>query len=136
MAPPASVDRLVDHLQGHDRVSEVQVDDARHPTRVTVSLSTRSVPVGVTDLIEYHAARIVDCHAGTGPNALSITLAAPDGWKDGGPRTVRAIGSSTGLTLPPEALDASGITQDTTVDVHARPGELHIRHHEEGPEPP
>lgn len=132
----APVERLVERLQAHDRVGEVRVDGSRYPARVTVGLSTRSVPDGVSDIVDYHAGRIVDCHVGDGPDPLSITVAVPERWKDGGPRTVRAIGSSTGLTLPPEALDASGITQNTEVDVHARPGELHIRDHEEGPRLP
>lgn len=132
----APVERLVERLYEVEAVGAIDVDGSRYPLRVEVGLSTETIPDGVQDLIGHYSGSIVDARVRPGPGHLTITVAVPERWKDGGPRTVRAIGSSTGLTLPPEALDASGITQDTEVDVHARPGELHIRDHEEGPRLP
>lgn len=132
----APVERLVERLYEVEAVGAIDVDGSRYPPRVKVGLSTYDIPDGVHDLIDHHSATLVDAKVREGTAHLDVTLAVPERWKDGGPRTVRAIGSSTGLTLPPEALDASGITQETEVDVHARPGELHIRDHNDGPRLP
>lgn len=133
MATP--VERLAEQLYEVEAVRAIRVDGTRLPPRVMVDLSTDSIPDAMHDLIDHHSGDLVDAHVRPGQH-LTVTVAVPERWKDGGPRTVRAIGSSTGLTLPPEALEASGITEDTEVDVHARPGELHIRDHQNGPRLP
>lgn len=133
MTPP--VERFTDYI-GSISTATVDGVDTDYPTpRVTVHLTVGEIPMAVSSAINDVTGRITGAKT-HGPDQLAITVAVPERWKDGGPRTVRAIGSSTGLTLPPEALDASGITEDTQVDVHARPGELHIRDHTEGPRLP
>lgn len=92
---------------------------------VTLHLRNGEIPDEIHRAIRLVGGRIEDAWHHD-PDTISIEVRVP-GWKDGGSRTVRAIGSSTGLTLPPEALDATGITEDTTVSVHARDGELLLR---------
>jgi len=133
---PAAVERLVEHLHGLDSVKEIQVNDSWHPARVTVSLTTRSVPDNLSDLMDYYGAPIVDCHVGDSPGPLSITVSVSQRWKDGGVRTVRNSGTSAMVTLPPEALGVGGFEYGDDLDIHARPGEIHIRDHEDGPRLP
>lgn len=130
------VERFVEQAAEIPGVDTIETDASRYPPRVLVGVPDSRIPPAVHDVIDHHNARIVDAEIRPSNRHLDIVVAVPERWKDGGPRMVRAIGSSTGLTLPPEALDASGFAEGTKVDAHARPGELHLRTHNDGPRLP
>lgn len=112
-------------LEGHPTVEQTHVEDDRRPHRVVVHLppEARDVPAGVEDIIEQHQATIEGVRHGEDGH-WSIVLAPHVDWKPAGQRTVRAHGGSIVVTLTREALEASGLAEDTEVDLEARDGQV------------
>lgn len=111
-------------------VRDAQVDAERFPPRVTVELNSSHIPPGVHDLLDHYQADLQDVtYDGAG---LRLDVTVPEPWKDAGTRTIRTHGNSLVLTLPREALDAAGLSEEQ-VDLHARSGEVHVKAHDDGP---
>jgi len=113
-------------------VNRVSENTSRYPGRVSIEIEGWKVLDGIRDLVREFNADIVDVEAG--PDSLTLYVEVRESWKDGGVRSARKGGGSIVLTLPREALEASGL--DTgQMALHGRTNEIHITSHS-SPEAP
>ena len=115
---------LEQDLAEHASVQDSHVNTNRRPHRVVADVEALPLPGGVQDILEQHGAEIEQVEGGNGGLLLTIRPTAP--WRPAGQRTVRAHGGSIVVTLSREALEASGLAEDTEVDLAARDGQVRI----------
>lgn len=139
-APPSSqqaANELAEQLLVLPSVGAATVERDRYPPQVTIDLTTPTIQPGVHDVLDAFGSTIEDTEAKVDTSGevpgLRLFVTAGEAWKDAGNRTLRSQGSSLVVNIPPEAIDASGLQAEETLDIHARSGELHIKSHEDGP---
>lgn len=116
---------LRDSLEHLPTVDTVEVNEARVPSRLLVSLSTADVEPAIEDAIsmfdaELHNPRVAD------DESLSFELIVKDKFKDSGMNSLRKRGGSSMIAIPPEALSESGFETGDNLHVESRDSEIRI----------
>lgn len=122
----AETTRLREYAKEVQDLTEVQDVDliaGRYPARLRVRIHGWETSAGFEDLRDRYGGEIVAAEADT--DSLILTVEVREKWKMGGVRSARKEGGSVVLTLPREALEASGL--DTgQMALSAREDEIHI----------
>jgi len=115
-------------LAQHEQVDSIETLRDRRPHRLKVGFDQAEksgIPEGVQDLLAQHQATIEDV-GGVGTARWHVLVRPAQPWRRAGQRTIRAHGSSIVCTLTRQALEVSGLGEDTDVNVEAREDEVRI----------
>lgn len=123
--PAADAERAAAEFSEQRDVAAVEIDEARTPPRIGVTLDGMNTTPGVRDLLEKHNADVEYVDGGGDGLYLEFTALAP--FRPCGSNAMRIHGQGSHvLTFTRESIELSGFDTGDDLQLYARPGEIRL----------